>query len=43
MDNLEDYYYFSVREMYTDYIKYVRENDDVDPDYPKLKLTFEDK
>lgn len=43
MDNIDDYYLFTVREFFTDYVKYVRDNDDTDPDYPEMKLTFEDK
>ena len=41
MDNIEDYYYYTVKEFYQDYIKYVKDMDGHDPDFPKSELKFE--
>lgn len=42
MDNIEDYYYFNVVDMYRDYIKYVKDMEGSDPDFPSHTLKFDE-
>lgn len=43
MDNIEDYYYSTVRDMYSDYIKYTKEMDHSDPEFPGSVIEFKSK